>query len=139
MVRDPEATLKPDEIRAGDIVSVTANDKGEVKFIYKLFPEDNTPSVIDIDNYLYGYGSYKEYIFGHVVEKNGSGIVVECNGSKIYCYLNSYASYGKYIMDEKKAVSATSADIIASSDGRSGSKVFVRVRNGDVKEVFIYE
>lgn len=139
LVRDPEATLKPDEIRAGDIVSVTANDKGEVKFIYKLFPEDNTTSVIDIDNYLYGYGSYKEYIFGHVVEKNGSGIVVECNGSKIYCYLNSYASYGKYIMDEKKAVSATSADIIASSDGRSGSKVFVRVRNGDVKEVFIYE
>lgn len=139
LVRDPEATLKPDEIRAGDIVSVAANDKGEVKFIYKIFPEDNNTSVGDIDNYLYGYGSYAEYIFGYVVEKKGSGIVVECNGSKIYCYLNPYTSYGKYIIDEKKAVTATSSDIIASSDGKSGSKVFVRVRNGDVKEVFIYE
>lgn len=139
LIRNDGTELRMDDIRPGDIISVDANDKGEAKFVYKLFPEDTTTLIKDIDSYLYGYESYTEYILGYVEEKKGSGMIVNCAGKKIYCYLNSNATYALYNFEYKEAKSATANDIIASSDGQGASKVFLRVRNGDVKEVIIYE
>ena len=65
--------------------------------------------------------------------------MLSVNGKDVYFYTDSNTQYYKFDMVKKKAYKGSLSDMVASSVKDYATKVFVRVRNGEVKDVFMYE
>ncbi len=140
----PSTTYSVDNLAPGDVVALEADAKNRVIYVYKIFPMTMNVHIGDSPaELLEGYSDWAEYAFGRVTSKKGSEINVEVNDglnvyNAYYCF-NSNTRVLKYNSRLKTVVAAKADDIVASSDNTLASKVFIRTRYGNVKEVVIYE
>lgn len=139
LLRDPTTPITLDDINPGDVVYIEADNKNEIKYIYKIFPIDKNTSVTDSEDYVYKPGGYLEKVFGYAKKKSGSAFMLSVNGKDVYFYTDSNTQYYKFDMVKKKAYKGSLSDMVASSVKDYATKVFVRVRSGEVKDVFMYE
>lgn len=139
LLRDPTTPITLDDINPGDVVYIEADRYNSITYLYKIFPIDKSTSVTDSEDYVYRLGSYYEKVFGYAKKKSGSAFMLSVNGKDVYFYTDSNTRYYKFDMVKKKAYKGSLNDMVASSVKDYATKVFVRVRNGEVKDVFMYE
>lgn len=153
MIAQTEAEpISVTDIKFGDIICVDADNKGNARRLIKIFPrtktlEDGTTVDVTFDDLTsgtyyvdYNFGTYDEYIYGHIEERDGTGIKVNIgNGDVVYYYLNGNQSITKYDINSKATTEMVAEELIASTSPDIATKVFMRVRNGDVREIFVYE
>lgn len=84
--------------------------------------------------------SYLERLRGSVRKINKNKFTFDVSDSTGYLYVNVIGSIQIYLVDTlRKSVSvATTADIIYSDDDTLADKVFMRTRNGAIKQIVIY-
>lgn len=140
------------DIKFGDIICADIDNKGNARRLIKIFPrtktlEDGTNVDVTVDDLVsgtyyadYNFGTYDEYIYGHIEERDGKGIKVNIgNGDVVYYYLNGYQTITKYNINSRITTEMKAEELIASTTPDIATKVFMRVRNGDVREIFVYE
>ncbi len=139
---DGSGKMTPDkDLEFGDVVMIDADTQNRINVLYRLCdfsPFDMTKD--DSPKYqVKGMSGYMEWIFGSVRRKKDNSLAIDVNLST-ELLINSLQTPRICILDrETKTVTETDFDNIrASEDDAIADKVFVRVRFGSVRELFIY-
>ncbi len=152
LVRDAGGTTdqKPDgsgkmtpaeDLKFGDVVMVDADAQSRINVLYRLAdfnPFDMTKDIAP-KYQVKGMSGYQEWIFGSVRRKKDNSLAIDVNLST-ELMINSLQTPRVCIVDKelKTVTPAEFGSIQASEDDAIADKVFVRVRFGSVREIFIY-
>ncbi len=139
---DGSGKMTPDrDLTFGDVVMLDVDAQSRINVVYRL--SDFNPFDMTKDTapqyQVKGMSGYTEWIFGSVRRRKDNSLAIDVNrGTDLL--INSLQTPQICIVDkDSKTVTATDFDNIrASEDDAIADKVFVRVRFGSVREIFIY-
>lgn len=133
-----EDKLTVDDFNFGDVIMWDVGSRNKANVLLRI--NDTDVSKLKTGEYqVTGLSGYTEFIMGSVRHKNGTIMELDVSTSPDL-YINSRDNGTVHIVDmrTRKVTKATLDDIWASESDLDADKLFVRIRFGSVKEIYIY-
>ena len=133
-----QSNITLDDFRFGDIIMYDAGSKNKANVLLRI--NDTDVSTLKEGEYqVTGMSGYTEFIMGSVRSKNGTKLELDVSTDPDL-YINSRGICYVYLVEmaNRNITKVTFDEILASQSDLDADKVFVRIRFGAVKEIYIY-
>lgn len=137
---DQTQPLTADDLPLGALVQAGIDARGEIRTVNRILPQETKEISKDDVLWSASYGWANDKIFGIVQALDGRNVAIFVGEDQPLCYyyITDTAKIYRYDAQRETCSLSELGEIRAQNDTGEGSRIYMRIRQGNVQEVVIY-
>ena len=137
---DQTKPLTADDLPLGALIQAGIDAQGEIRTVNRILPQDTKEISRDDVLWSASYGWANDKIFGAVQALEGRNVAISVGEGQPLCYYYITDTAKIYLYDTHRETCSLSdlGEIRTQKDTGEGSRIYMRIRQGNVQEVVIY-